>query len=160
ERGFVAIDERTYQTTAKGVYAMGGMTGPPALAHTASEEGIVCVERIAGKSPPSIDYDAVPSCTFCHPEIGSIGLTERAAKEQGVPVKVGHFPFIALGKARAAGDIDGFVKVLYHSEDERLVCAHVIGLNPTHVSAEHLLATPEEGRAERPAHTIQRRPTP
>ncbi|HKA86072.1 MAG TPA: dihydrolipoyl dehydrogenase [Haliangiales bacterium] len=159
ERGFVAIDERTYQTTAKGVYAIGDMTGPPALAHTASEEGIVCVERIAGMSPPSIDYDAVPSCTFCHPEIGSIGLTERAAKEQGVPVKVGHFPFIALGKARAAGDIDGFVKVLYHAEDGRLVGAHIIGPNAADLIAEYGLAKTTEVNAESLIHTIHAHPT-
>src|SRR5262249_23298296 len=87
DRGFVAIDDVTYATTAPGVYAIGDMTGPPALAHTASEEGINCVERIAGMTPPPIDYDSIPACTFCHPEIGSIGLTEAKAKELGVPVK-------------------------------------------------------------------------
>ncbi len=159
ERGFVVVDEKTYQTTAKGVYAIGDMTGPPALAHTASAEGIACVERIAGKSPPPIDYDSVPACTFCHPEIGSIGLTEKAAREQGVPIKVGHFPFIALGKARAAGDIDGFVKVLYHAADGRLVGAHIIGPNAADLIAEYGLAKTTEVNAESLIHTIHAHPT-
>jgi dihydrolipoamide dehydrogenase len=159
ERGFVTIDELTYATTAPGVYAIGDMTGPPALAHTASAEGIACVERIAGMSPPPIDYDSVPACTFCHPEIGSIGLTEKAAKEQGVPVKVGHFPFIALGKARALGDIDGFVKVLYHAEDGRVVGAHIIGPNAADLIAEYGLAKSTEVNAESLIHTIHAHPT-
>jgi dihydrolipoamide dehydrogenase len=159
ERGFVTIDELTYATTAPGVYAIGDMTGPPALAHTASAEGIACVERIAGMSPPPIDYDSVPACTFCHPEIGSIGLTEKAAKEQGVPVKVGHFPFIALGKARALGDIDGFVKVLYHADDGRVVGAHIIGPNAADLIAEYGLAKSTEVNAESLIHTIHAHPT-
>ena len=159
DRDFVVIDETTYQTTAKGIYAIGDMTGPPALAHTASQEGIVCIERIAGMSPPPIDYDSVPSCTFCHPEIGSIGLTERAAKDQGIPVKIGHFPFIALGKARAAGDIDGFVKAIYHAGDGRLVGAHIIGPNAADLIAEYGLAKTTEVNAESLIHTIHAHPT-
>src|SRR5262249_52240387 len=140
DRGFVAIGDGTYATTAPRGYAIGDMTGPPALAHTASEEGINCVERIAGMTPPPIDYDSIPACTFCHPEIGSIGLTEAKAKELGVPVKIGHFPFIALGKARAAGDYEGFVKVIYHAEDGRVVGAHIIGPNASDLIAEYRLA--------------------
>ena len=159
DKGFVVIDESTYQTTAKGVYAIGDMSGPPALAHTASAEGIVCVERIAGKDPIPVDYDSIPACTFCHPEIGSIGLTEKKAKELGVPVKVGHFPFIALGKARALGDTEGFVKVLYHAEDGRLVGAHIIGPNASDLIAEYGLAKSTEVNAESLIHTIHAHPT-
>jgi dihydrolipoamide dehydrogenase len=159
ERGFVVIDEVTYQTTAPGIYAIGDMTGPPALAHTASAEGIACVERIAGLDPVPLDYDSVPSCTFCHPEIGSVGLTERQAKEQGLAIKVGRFPFRALGKARAAGEMDGFVKVIYAAENGRVVGAHIIGPAASDLIAEYCLAKTTEVNGASLMHTIHAHPT-
>jgi dihydrolipoamide dehydrogenase len=158
ERGWVTIDDTTYQTSAPGVYAIGDMTGPPALAHTASAEGVLCVERLAGHHPPPLDYGAVPACTFCHPEIGSIGLTERAAKAAGLEVKIGRFPFRALGKARAAGDMEGFVKVLW-GDDGRLVGAHIIGPGAPDLIAEYGLALSTEVNAQSLIHTIHAHPT-
>jgi dihydrolipoamide dehydrogenase len=159
ERGFVKIDDVTYQTTAPGIYAIGDMTGPPALAHTASAEGILCVERIAGHHPPPMNYDAIPACTFCHPEIGSIGLTERAAKAQGLDVKIGRFPFRALGKARAAGDMEGFVKVIWSATDQRLLGAHIIGPGAPDLIAEYGLALSTEVNAPSFMHTVHAHPT-
>ena len=159
ERGFVEIDDVTYRTTAEGIYAIGDVAGPPALAHVASQEGVLCVERIAGRSPAPLDYDAVPSCTFCHPEIGSIGLTEQAARAAGHAVKVGRFPFRALGKARAAGDLDGFVKVIYAEADGRLLGAHIIGPNASDLIAEYGLANTTEVNAESLLATVHAHPT-
>jgi dihydrolipoamide dehydrogenase len=159
DRGFIVIDEVTYATSVPGIYAIGDVTGPPALAHTASAEGIACIERIAGMSPPPLDYDSVPSCTFCHPEIGSIGLTEKQAKEKGVGVKVGRFPFRALGKARAAGEMDGFVKVIYAEDNGRVVGAHIIGPGASDLIAEYGLAKSTEANAESLLHTIHAHPT-
>jgi dihydrolipoamide dehydrogenase len=158
ERGFIAVDDVTYATSAPGIHAIGDVAGPPALAHVASEEGILCVERIAGREPPPLDYGAIPNCTFCHPEIGSIGLTERAAREAGLEIKVGRFPFRALGKARAAGELDGFVKVIYDG-DGRLVGAHIIGPNASDLIAEYGLAKSTEVNAESLLHTVHAHPT-
>jgi dihydrolipoamide dehydrogenase len=159
DRGFVVIDDVTYATSAKGIYAIGDMTGPPALAHTASAEGIACVERLTGLTPPPIDYDSIPACTFCHPEIGSIGLTEAKAKEAGRPLKVGRFPFRALGKARAAGEMDGFVKVIWDGEDGRLLGAHIIGPSASDLIAEYGLAKSTEVNAASLLHTVHAHPT-
>jgi dihydrolipoamide dehydrogenase len=135
------------------------MTGPPALAHTASAEAVLCVERLAGHHPPPLNYDAIPACTFCHPEIGSIGLTERAAAAAGRAVKIGRFPFRALGKARAAGDTEGFVKVLWDAEDGRLVGAHIIGPGAPDLIAEYGLALSTEVNAQSLIHTVHAHPT-
>jgi dihydrolipoamide dehydrogenase len=159
DKGVVVIDELTYATTAPGIYAIGDMTGPPALAHTASAEGISCVERITGHHPPPINYDHIPACTFCHPEIGSIGMTEKAAKDAGVAVKIGRFPFRALGKARAAGDTDGFVKVLWAEDDGRLVGAHIIGPGASDLIAEYGLAMSTEVNGASLMHTVHAHPT-
>jgi len=159
ERGWVTIDETTYRTSAPGIYAIGDMTGPPALAHTASAEAVVCIERIAGRSPPAIDYDAIPSCTFCHPEIGSVGMTEKRARELGLAIKVGKFPFRALGKARAAGEMEGFAKVIYAAEDGRLLGAHIIGPGASDLIAEYTLAKTTEVNAESLIATIHAHPT-
>jgi dihydrolipoamide dehydrogenase len=159
ERGFVAIDDVTYATSVKGVYAIGDMTGPPALAHTASAEGIACVERLGGLNPPPIDYDSIPAGTFCHPEIGSIGMTEAKAKEAGRPMKIGRFPFRALGKARAAGEMDGFVKVIWDGEDGRLLGAHIIGPGASDLIAEYGLAKTTEVNGASLLHTVHAHPT-
>jgi dihydrolipoamide dehydrogenase len=159
DRGFVVVDDVTYQTSVKGVYAIGDMSGPPALAHTASAEGVACVERIAGMNPPPIDYDTIPACTFCHPEIGSVGLTENKAKELGKKIKVGKFPFRASGKARAAGDMDGFVKCVYDADDGRLLGAHIIGPAASDLIAEYTLAKATEANAASVIHTVHAHPT-
>jgi dihydrolipoamide dehydrogenase len=159
ERGFVVVDDVTYETTAPGIHAIGDMSGPPALAHTASSEGVACVERIAGLSPAPLDYESVPACTFCHPEIGSIGITENRAKESKLDVKIGRFPFRALGKARAAGDMDGLVKVIYDARDGRLLGAHIIGPGASDLIAEYGLAKTTEANAASVMHTIHAHPT-
>jgi dihydrolipoamide dehydrogenase len=158
-RGFIEVDDVTYQTNVAGIYAIGDVAGPPALAHVASAEGIACVERIAGLDPPPIDYDSVPACTFCHPEIGSIGLTENQAKDKGVAVKIGRFPFRAVGKARAAGDTEGMVKVLYAADDGRIVGAHIIGPGASDLIAEYALAKTTEANGASLIHTIHAHPT-
>src|SRR5262245_57296707 len=111
DRGFIKIGE-DYRTTSPGIFAIGDCAGPPLLAHKAMQEGIVCVEGMAGKRSHRVDYAAIPSCTYCTPEIASVGLTEKAAREQGRDVKVGRFPFSASGKASALGDHEGFVKAV------------------------------------------------
>lgn len=159
ERGFIAIDELTYETSAPGIYAIGDVTGPPALAHVASAEGVACVERMAGLNPPPIDYGSIPGCTFCHPEIGSVGLTEKQARELGLAIRVGRFPFSALGKARAAGETIGFAKVIYDAQDGRLLGAHIIGPEASDLIAELCLAKTTEVNAASLIHTIHAHPT-
>ena len=159
ERGFVVVDDTTYETTAKGVFAVGDVTGPPALAHTASAEAVACVERMAGLAPPPLDYDAVPYCTFSHPEIGSVGLSEARARALGRPIKVGRFPYRALGKARAAGETEGFVKVIWDAADGRLVGAHIVGAGASDLIAEYTLARTTEVNAPSLMHTIHAHPT-
>ena len=159
DRGFIAVDDVTSATNVKGIYAIGDVAGPPALAHVASAEAISCVERIAGHNPPPIDWDTIPACTFAHPEIGSVGLTEAAAKAAGKTLKVGRFPFKALGKARAAGDTDGFVKVIWDAADGRLLGAHIIGPGAPDLIAEYALARATEVNAPSLMHTIHAHPT-
>lgn len=115
EKGKVVVDEY-YNTSVKGVYAIGDIVPGPALAHVASAEGIICVEKIAGQNPAPLDYNNLPGCTYCQPEIASVGYTEKAAKEAGYEIKVGKFPFSASGKAKAAGHPDGFVKVIFDAK--------------------------------------------
>lgn len=112
------------------------MTPGPALAHVASAEGIICVEKIAGKNPEPLDYNNIPGCTYCSPEVASVGYTEKAAKEKGYELKVGKFPFSASGKASAAGAKDGFVKLIFDAKYGELLGAHMIGMNVTEMIAE------------------------
>jgi dihydrolipoamide dehydrogenase len=136
DRGFIAVERPTYRTSVEGVYAIGDVVGPPMLAHKASAEGIACVERLAGiERPKTVDYDAIPGCTYCRPEVASVGLTEKQARERGEEFKVGRFPLKALGKARAAGETEGFVKVLVGRHGE-LVGAHLLGGDATDLVAE------------------------
>jgi len=136
EKNHVVVDRTDYQTSVPGIYAIGDVNGPPWLAHVASAEGVACVERIAGRQPAPIDYGQVPGCTYCRPQVASIGLTERAAKEQGIEVKVGRFPFRASGKALAAGESHGFVKILFDAKYGGIVGAHMIGPEVTELLAE------------------------
>jgi len=139
ENGLVAVDE-FYQTNVKGIYAIGDIVAGPALAHVASAEGIICVEKISGHNPEPLDYGNIPSCTYCSPEVASVGMTEAAAKESGYEVKVGKFPFTASGKAKAAGAPEGFVKVVYDAKYGELLGAHMIGMNVTEMIAEMVAA--------------------
>ncbi len=135
DKGRVKVD-RYYVTNIPGYYAIGDIVPGPALAHVASAEGITCVEAIAGKSPEAIDYNNIPGCTYTSPEVASVGLTEKAAKEKGLEIKVGKFPFSASGKASAAGAKDGFVKLIFDAKYGELLGAHMIGMNVTEMIAE------------------------
>ena len=138
-RGLIDVDEN-YKTNVAGIYAIGDIVEGPALAHVASAEGIVCVEKIADHHTDVIDYDNIPGCTYCLPEVASVGLTEQAAKEKGYELKVGKFPFSASGKAKASGSSEGFVKMIFDAKYGELLGAHMIGANVTEMIAEIVVA--------------------
>lgn len=139
EKGKVIVDD-FYRTNVSGVYAIGDIVKGPALAHVASAEGIICVEKIAGQNPEPLNYNNLPGCTYCSPEIASVGYTEEGAKKAGYQIKVGKFPFSALGKARAAGATEGFVKVIFDAKYGEWLGAHFIGANVTEMIAEVVAA--------------------
>ncbi|MBK8549238.1 MAG: dihydrolipoyl dehydrogenase [Saprospiraceae bacterium] len=139
DRGFIKTDEY-YRTNVAGIYAIGDVIPTQALAHVASAEGITCVEKIAGHHPEAIDYNNIPGCTYCWPEVASVGYTEQAAKEAGYELKVGKFPFSASGKASASGSKEGFVKVIYDAKYGELLGCHMIGANVTEMIAELVVA--------------------
>lgn len=129
-----------YQTNIPGVHAIGDCVGGQALAHVASAEGIICVEKMAGQNPEPLNYNNIPGCTYCQPEIASVGYTEKAAKVAGYELKIGKFPYSASGKASAAGAKDGFVKLIFDAKYGELLGAHMIGLNVTELIAELVVA--------------------
>ncbi len=137
--GKIKVDEY-YRTNIQGIYAIGDIVDGPALAHVASAEGIACVEKIAGLNPEPIDYGNIPGCTYTNPEISSVGLTEAKAREAGYEVKIGKFPYTASGKASAAGQKDGFVKLVFDAKYGELLGAHIIGGNVTEIIAELVVA--------------------
>lgn len=139
DKGRVLVDDY-YKTNIDGVYAIGDIVKGQALAHVASAEGIICVEKIAGHHPEPLNYNNIPGCTYCSPEIASVGYTEKAAKEAGYEIKVGKFPFSASGKASAAGTKDGFVKVIFDAKYGEFLGAHMIGANVTEMIAEVVVA--------------------
>lgn len=139
EKGRVVVDD-FYKTNIDGVYAIGDIVKGQALAHVASAEGIICVEKIAGHHPEPLNYNNIPGCTYCSPEIASVGYTEKAAKEAGYEIKVGKFPFSASGKASAAGTKDGFIKVIFDAKYGEFLGAHMIGANVTEMIAEVVVA--------------------
>ena len=139
DRGRVMVNDY-YQTTVPGYYAIGDIVKGPALAHVASAEGILCVEKIAGHNVEPLDYGNIPGCTYCFPEVASVGMTEKAAKEAGYDLKVGKFPFSASGKASASGHKDGFIKVIFDAKYGELLGAHMIDSNVTEMIAEAVLA--------------------
>ena len=157
ERDKVVVDEH-YQTSAKGVYAIGDIIATPALAHVASAEAIHCVEHICGLNPDAVDYTTIPSCVFTTPEVASVGMTEQQARDKGIEYKVGRFPFTASGKATAAGDRDGFVKLVFDNE-ERLIGAHLVGATVTEMLGEPTLAKRLGATAHAIAKTIHSHPT-
>ena len=157
ERDKVVVDEH-YQTSLEGVYAIGDIVAGPALAHVASAEAIHCVEHICGLNPEKVDYSTIPSCIFTSPEVASVGMTEKQAIEAGIEYKVGRFPFTASGKATAAGDRDGFAKLIFDNE-EKLIGAHLVGANVTEMLGEPTLAKRLGITAHTIARTIHSHPT-
>ncbi len=139
DKGKITVDD-FYATNIKGIYAIGDVVKGPSLAHVASAEGIICVEKIAGHHPTPLNYGNIPGCTYSSPEIASVGLTEKAAKEAGYEVKIGKFPFSASGKASAAGNKDGFVKVIFDAKYGEWLGCHMIGANVTEMIAEAVVA--------------------
>jgi len=158
DRGVIQVDEY-YNTNVKGIYAIGDCAPGPALAHVASAEGIVCVEQIAGLKPEPINYNNIPSCTYCVPEVASVGHTEESAKEAGYEVRVGKFPFTASGKAKAAGHPEGFVKVIYDKKYGEWLGAHMIGYNVTELIAEVIAARKLETTGHEIIKSIHPHPT-
>jgi dihydrolipoamide dehydrogenase len=158
DRGLIKVDEY-YRTNVSGVYAIGDVTPGQALAHVASAEGITCVEAIAGHHPEKIDYNNIPGCTYCSPEIASVGYTEEGAKAAGFELKIGKFPFVASGKAKAAGAADGFVKVIFDAKYGELLGAHMIGANVTEMIAEIVVARKLETTGHEMLKAIHPHPT-
>jgi dihydrolipoamide dehydrogenase len=139
EKGKIKVDD-FYRTNIQGVYAIGDIVHGPALAHVASAEGIICVENIAGKNPKPLNYSNIPGCIYTTPEVASVGMTEKEAIEKGLEIKIGKFPFTASGKASAAGNKDGFIKLIFDAKYGELLGAHMIGLNVTEMIAEMVVA--------------------
>ena len=147
------------ETSLNNVYAIGDVAGPPWLAHKASTEGITAVDHIAGLDPEPMRYDNIPSCTYCHPEVASVGLTEKIALEQGYEVKIGKFPFRGLGKSMASGEIDGFVKVIYDAKYGEMLGCHIIGVEATNLITEAVIARNLEATYQEVLKTIHPHPT-
>lgn len=158
DKGKITVD-KFYKTNIPGYYALGDCTPGQSLAHVASAEGIICVEEIAGHHPQPLDYGNIPGCTYCSPEIASVGLTERACKEKGLEVKIGKFPFSASGKASAAGHKDGFVKLIFDAKYGELLGAHMIGYNVTEMIAECVALRKLETTGEELIKTVHPHPT-
>jgi dihydrolipoamide dehydrogenase len=158
EKGKVVVDDY-YRTSVPGIFAIGDIVHGPALAHVASAEGIICVEKIAGKDPEPLDYKNIPGCTYTTPEIASCGLTESAAVEAGYEIKVGKFPFTASGKASASGAKEGFVKLIFDAKYGELLGAHLIGANVTEMIAEIVVARKLETTAHELIKAVHPHPT-
>jgi len=158
EAGKVVVDE-FYRTSSAGYYAIGDIVRGPALAHVASHEGIICVEKIAGLDAEAMDYGNIPGCTYTHPEIASVGMTEKAARDAGYDIKVGKFPFSASGKAKAAGASEGFVKVIFDAKYGEWLGAHLIGDNVTELIAEAVVARKLETTGHEIINAVHPHPT-
>lgn len=158
EKGKIIVDANQ-QTSVKGVYAIGDCTPGQALAHVASKEGINAAEHLAGHHPEPMDYNNIPGCTYCTPEIASVGYTEKAAKEAGYEIKVGKFPFIASGKAVASGATDGFVKVIFDAKYGEFLGCHMIGMNVTDMIAEAVVARKLETTGHEILNAVHPHPT-
>lgn len=159
ERNHIKVDKSNYRTNIENIYAIGDVIGAPWLAHVASAEAIHCIEAIKGLNPSAIDYSSIPGCTYCQPQVASIGLTEDKAKELGHELKIGKFPFMASGKAFAAGDRDGFVKIIFDAKYGEILGAHIIGPEATELIAEIGLAKTMEADFHAIVKTIHAHPT-
>ncbi|MGN8069591.1 dihydrolipoyl dehydrogenase [Mucilaginibacter sp. 22184] len=158
DKGKVLVDD-FYRTNVEGVYAIGDIVKGQALAHVASAEGIICVEKIAGHHPEPLNYNNLPGCTYCSPEVASVGYTEKAAKEAGYEIKVGKFPFSASGKASAAGAKDGFVKLIFDAKYGEFLGAHMLGNNVTELIAEVVTARKLEATGHEIIKSVHPHPT-
>ncbi len=158
-KNHIKVNKETYETNVKNIYAIGDVIGPPWLAHVASEEGIKCVEKIKGIKTPPLDYDSIPGCTYCLPQVASIGLTEAKALEKGYKIKVGKFPFSASGKSAAIGEREGFVKIIFDEKYGELLGAHIVGSEATELIAELGLAKTMEADFKSIVNTIHAHPT-
>jgi dihydrolipoamide dehydrogenase len=162
-KGYIKVDS-LYRTNVPGISAIGdvitlGNGAHPQLAHVSSAEGVVAAERIAGVETRAINYDHVPGCTYCDPEIGSVGLTEREARERGFDVRIGMFPFGVLGRAKVSGELDGFVKIVADAKYDEVLGVHMIGSRATELVAEATLALRLESTVEELIRTIHAHPT-
>jgi len=158
DKGKVLVDDY-YRTNIPGIYAIGDIVAGQALAHVASAEGIICVEKIAGKDPEPLNYGNIPGCTYCQPEVASVGMTEKEAREAGYEIKVGKFPFTASGKASAAGTREGFVKVIFEAKYGEWLGAHMIGANVTEMIAEAVVARKLETTGHEIIKSVHPHPT-
>lgn len=158
EKGSIKVD-KDYKTNVEGIYAIGDVNGPPWLAHVASSEGINCIEKIKGMHVPDIDYSNIPGCTYCQPQVGSVGLTEKKALEEGYEINVGKFPFSASGKSRALGETAGMVKVIFDKKYDELLGAHIVGVEATELIMEFVLAKSLEATHEQILKTMHAHPT-
>jgi dihydrolipoamide dehydrogenase len=158
ERGFVTVDE-DYRTSAEGVYAVGDLIPTPLLAHVAVAEGVAAVERMGGDGEARVDYGNVPNCIYCQPQVASVGLTEEEARRRGRDVKVGRYPFRALGKALAAGEQEGLVKLVVDAQYGEILGAHIVGSDAAEMIAEVVLARTLEATTSEIGRTIHAHPT-
>jgi dihydrolipoamide dehydrogenase len=158
DRGTIVIDGYC-KTNVPGIYAIGDVAGPPMLAHKAEHEGVICVEAIKGMKPHAMDKNLIPGCTYCHPQVASVGLTEARAKEQKREVRVGKFPFVGNGKAIALGEDQGLVKVIFDKKTGALVGAHMVGAEVTELIQGYVVAMNLETTEEELMHTIFPHPT-
>jgi dihydrolipoamide dehydrogenase len=158
ERGFIKINEHM-ETTAKGIYAIGDVAGPPMLAHKGEREGIVLAEYLAGKGGHGMDYNNIPNATYCHPEVASIGLTEQQCKDKKLDYKVGKFPFMASGRARTSGETEGFVKIIRDAKYGEILGAHIVGSHATEMIHELVVARTNEFTVEEVELAIHAHPT-
>lgn len=158
EKSSIKVD-KDYKTNVEGIYAIGDVNGPPWLAHVASSEGINCIEKIKGMHVPDIDYNTIPGCTYCQPQVASVGFTEKKAIEEGYEVKIGKFPFSASGKSRAMGETTGMIKVIFDKKYDELLGAHIVGVEATELITEFVLAKSLEATHEQILKTIHAHPT-
>ncbi len=158
DRGFIKINDKM-ETTAKGIYAIGDVAGPPMLAHKGEREGVVLAELLAGKSAHEMDYNNIPNATYCHPEVASIGMTEQQCKEKKLDYKVGKFPFSANGRARTSGETEGFVKIIRDAKYGEILGAHIVGAHATELIHELVVARTNEFTVEEVDLAIHAHPT-
>jgi len=158
ERGIIAVDQFN-KTNVAGIYAIGDVAGPPMLAHKAEHEGVVCIEAIKGLNPHPMNKAMIPGCTYCSPQIASVGLTEQAAKEKKIDIRVGRFPFMGNGKAIALGEDQGLVKVIFEKNTGQLLGAHMIGAEVTELIQGYVVAMNLETTEEELMHTVFPHPT-
>ncbi|MEW6654175.1 MAG: dihydrolipoyl dehydrogenase [Bacteroidota bacterium] len=159
ELGHIKVDKENYQTNVPNIFAVGDVIGAPWLAHVASAEAIHCVEKMKGLYAKPLDYNSIPGCTYCVPQVASVGMTEKKAKEEGREIKIGKFPFMASGKAFAAGERDGFVKLIFDAKYGELLGAHIIGPEATELISEITLAKSMEATYESIIKTVHAHPT-